>query len=205
MPSLSGGPEPIEVYRDATARDASLPSPAVGQVALTLDDGAFYVYYGRFLGWRPPWTTAWGELAHVIDKTATSAFDTTEHEITHLRTTFTAVSGRKYRFTVVGQWSNGDIFNTAQGSVRIKAGGHQFGPVITDIETPHRVDTPVGSIATRGVFVSEGSFDSGDVTVYVSQRCDLAAGLGSGGDGLTGEPTTLNIDDVGPAAAPRIT
>lgn len=63
MGSLPGGPESVEVYATSAARAAALPSPVVGQAVVTLDDGALSIYYGKYLGWRPPWNQPWGEVA----------------------------------------------------------------------------------------------------------------------------------------------
>lgn len=93
----------VKSYESAAVRDAQLPNPAPGTAAVTLDDGALSVYYGRQLGWRPPWTTAWGQVASrdlASTVTITSADGDGIQQIPGLDLSFDAVEGRRYRLTL---------------------------------------------------------------------------------------------------------
>lgn len=54
---------PVETFVSAAARDTAMPTPRIGQGVFLLDSGSVLFYYGAHIGWRPPWNTAWGEIA----------------------------------------------------------------------------------------------------------------------------------------------
>lgn len=189
---MTSTPSSVEICATTAVRDA-LPL-RIGQGAFVVDSGSLQFYYGAYLGWRPPWNQPWGRIARtasgVISVTVTSNNDV---EIQAVRTTFAAVSNRRYRFRVDavfyengGAGADNLLFFVYDGPTNLGTG------TVGEVEGY----TPVGSIGTQQIaFSTEYSTDiNASHTIRVTASTTMPFGAI--------QAMTLVIDDVGPYANP---
>lgn len=186
-----------EVFVNSAARDSRIPHPTVGQSCVLMDTGEQLVFYGAYVGWTAAWGTAWGEQARTVSTTTTPlSFDTSEHEITALRTSFVAVPNRKYRIGVEGQWDSGDTLATSQAWLRVYHGVSSGSHVL--VGDAKLINLPLGANGISLSFHVESTFAAGPVALYFTQQAQDVAGISSGSN----QASIVTVDDVGAAAAP---
>jgi hypothetical protein len=58
----------VQVFADAAARTAAIPSPTVGMTTYLISTGYLEVYTDKTspASWRPPWNTAWGLVQNLV-------------------------------------------------------------------------------------------------------------------------------------------
>jgi hypothetical protein len=146
------------------------------------DTDRVLIWHGS--AWYPNWNTSWGTVGHIT--TSPSQTVTTVTDMTGVTTTFTAVSGRRYKTTIqleiYNQNANSlvDIFladganNNLRGwTVQMKDSG---------LQTPFLFTWVEGSLSgpvTRKVRFGRGFGNTGNVVTFSSQQ--------------------LTVEDVGPA------
>ena len=129
-------------------------SPFEGQMIYETDTDKTLVWNGT--AWYANWNSAWGKVAYASSTTAQSGVSTAA-DITGTSVTFTAVSGRHYKFTlflpqltgtVAGDRARIDITDASSNSIQI---GYTNitgfgGPIVLSA-----LATASGSVTYRGV------------------------------------------------------
>jgi len=91
----------IQVFATTTERDSAYPIPNRGQCCYVasndLNEG-FWTYDGT--AWRPPWNTAWGYWAGLIDTSANYTGVVAEQDVTASSVSWTPVPNRRYQVDI---------------------------------------------------------------------------------------------------------
>lgn len=180
----------IQVFTNASARSAAITAPTRGLVSLLTDSGAMEIYYGATTGWRAPWLQPWGIMG-TGEITSDVFVNTGTFDVTGCTTTFTALTGRRYRITARTIMDNNH--GSAQGiDARILIGATiiqvipdllNANPTLGDAK-PMDLDW-VGTIASGSVTAKlQGTFTAGSSNNFRA--------------GPT-QPSFIVVEDIGPS------
>lgn len=172
-------------------------TPFVGQMIFETDTGKILFYYGSTLLWQPAWNTAWGEIAQIAvtsNQTTTGAV----YVDTAAVQAFTAINGRRYLATVMGQAN-------LSGGAATPSVGYAITDAANTVLVEYKADLSQASFTVTSPMIHRSSgVESGSVSRKV--RIKMATGTGTGGYiGVANGPLILKIEDIGQAAAPVIT
>lgn len=178
----------------AVCTSSTRPSaPTVGQVICETDTGNVLVWYGNTTGWRPPWNTAWGQVGSAVN----SSYDqtgsgTTLIDVPSVAFAAAEVSGRRYRVM-----ASADVYSTGGGDA-VQISVVRSATVICRALSAPLVATQSGNVTCLGIYTAVA-------TGSATWKLQFARGTGGGVPhtiAIPGVPTTLILEDIGPATAP---
>lgn len=187
----------VRTFATTAARDAAITSPTAGMVAYIdsndVNEG-LYVHNGT--SWRkgPGWNAPWGTMGvNTKGSNQTISSANTWTDVTSMSVTFTAVSGRLYRFDVFGLINVG-----TSGTVDI---------ALTDSSNQQYQAVSLGSVfgsaapyASLLLVADSPSIGTGSRTFKVRARSDSANQLVIQGSSTA--PSLISVSDIGPAGNP---
>jgi hypothetical protein len=174
----------VNVFADATARDAAITVPKEGMACWLADVDQFQVYNG--VAWRLPWSQPWGVMGTVTPSSATSN-TTTVQDIAGGSITFTAVAHRRYKLH-----AECNISGTVTGDVASLIVNDGSGDLFTN-----RGQVLAGATAAMTV-VCEAFSTPGAGAVTMKCRKANAAGAGT----VTFSGIRFYVEDCGPNGTP---
>lgn len=118
----TNGTPGLQVFADAAARAAAIPSPTPGTATYLTSTGAYEIYQGTAIagggnaGWYPPWGSAWGDIEDGYKElTAPSIPITGPGNLSGLNFDIKVPVFRRVEFKVAGSISlDGDADNEAR-------------------------------------------------------------------------------------------
>lgn len=148
------------------------------------------------------WAQAWGYINSVSAMTTTNSASASFVAVTGSNLAFTAVAGRRYKYTVIGHTYVNPAGATSVAPVAITdTGGSQKG-------VPSRFDTFPATANTVAAFIHGTAIESfTSVTAGAVTRQLRVAGIAGGNgaffvDGASGRDALFMVEDIGPAGAP---
>ena len=180
----------IQVFTNASARSAAITAPTRGLVSLLTDSGAMEIYYGAVTGWARPWNQPWGIMG-TGEITSDVFVNAGTFDVTGCTTTFTALTGRRYRITARTIMDNNH--GAAQGiDARILIGATTI-QVIPDFLNGNPT---LGDARPMGLDWV-GTIASGSVTAKLQGT--FTAGLSNNFRAGPTQPSFIVVEDIGPS------
>ena len=186
----------IMYFATTAARDLAITAPVVGMTAY-IDSGdaneGLYSYNGT--SWRkgPGWNAPWGVLGlHKLTSTTATTGTHTTAQANSLTTTFTAVSNRQYKLTMVSHPYASGGANNYQCYIYVNgtnAAASQYMVLNTSFAT---------TVITTGYYTTTSSA-SMTVAGYHNAFGANSAVTDAGGATLI---RVLMVEDIGPSGAP---
>lgn len=180
----------LPIFTTTGARDAAIAAPAAGQGNYQdTGDAAEGPWFYNGTSWRLPWNMPWGRMASIADIAANQTGITTVVDVTGGSLTFTAVTGRYYKFSAISVL----IQNTAPGIPEL---------LITDNSNNIKQDVGL-NLATGAVQTVTATWlttiAAGSVTYKLRARTN-AGTLTIQAQAL--QPTQFFVEDIGPSGVP---
>jgi hypothetical protein len=207
-------------FDSATARDASLPMPNLGQDVILLDTGALEIWYGPPYGWLPPWNQPYGLVGYATNMVAhdVGAYGGWARYLTDLAVPMTAVKNRVYRvefWANVDSGANGDIVQVGVGWVddgsplsddALNASAASRPTFTETVVVGLEAISPTRLYGTR-LFSSVVAFNEADsgatLPANTAGEFFLGATQVGGTGGVINDDSHVYITDVGPAGPPN--
>lgn len=180
----------LQVFASTALRDAAIPSPQAGQIAVTTDTGSFWVYMGATDGWRPPWNTPWGSIAKAVITASQLGFSAVV-DATSLTTTFTAVANRQY-------------FLRAWVPVTKHTAGGDLLVLITDGANAEKARGRITCATDGGLYLCEATLYETYTAGSITRKVRVQASTGTGDVNYTNSDSVafISVTDVGPNGNP---